>query len=144
MKNQIFFFPFGVTYFFISLFILKQVLTTTLQCSKDEYFHQQHLKTKTHWISQYIIIYIKVRGVRRTANFWNVRCFKVSDVIPIKSFKKGMRLKILYSILSQSTLPAADKSLNKIFCFFRYICNMGWKLKSFLENKANRNFQRRN
>lgn len=49
-----------------------------------------------------------------------------------------MRLKIFYSILSQSTLPTADKSLNKIFCFFRYICNMGWKLKSFLENKTNR------
>lgn len=49
-----------------------------------------------------------------------------------------MRLKILYSILSQSPLPTADKSLNKIFCFFRYICNMGWKLKSFLENKTNR------
>lgn len=43
-----------------------------------------------------------------------------------------MLFEVLYSILAQPALSAADQSLDEVFGFLRHIRDVGWKLKSLL------------
>lgn len=86
----------------------------------------------TYDVSQHVVIHVEVGSVGRTAHIGNIRGLQVPNVLPIQTFKERVLLEVLYPILAQPALPAADESLNEVFGFFGHVGDVGWKLKSLL------------
>lgn len=91
----------------------------------------------TNRVFQYIVIHIKVGGVRRRADVRNVRGFSAADVLPVNAREEGVLLKFLDAVLAQPALPAADQPLHQVLGVLGYVRDVRWELKALLESSKN-------